>query len=194
MKKPPDRETTEPFVGLQIRQLRKQRGLTLAKLAEAAGVSVPFISLVERNMAQPSVKTLHAISRALGVTISWFFNGPSEEPAAATNPIVRGQSRRRLRYDSGITDELLSPSLAGQLELLRSTFAPGATSGEQPYTHAGEEAGVVLKGQLELTIDGETFLLKAGDSFGFQSSLPHRYRNVGEESVEVIWAITPPSY
>jgi quercetin dioxygenase-like cupin family protein len=80
------------------------------------------------------------------------------------------------------------------LELLRSTFAPGATSGGQAYSHSGEEAGVILKGELELTIDGEVFVLKAGDSFGFQSSLPHRYRNISDDSAEVIWAITPPSY
>jgi len=189
-----DPQSTEPLVGRSIRRLRKQRALTLAQLAELAGVSVAFISLVERDKAQPSVKTLHTISRALGVTISWFFTAQSGEPAAAMTPIVRGRDRRQLRFDSGITDELLSPSLAGQLELLRSTFAPGATSGDQAYSHTGEEAGIVLKGELELTIDGETFLLKAGDSFGFQSHLPHRYRNLSDEAVEVIWVITPPSY
>lgn len=186
--------SAEPHVGRHIRDLRKQRGLTLAKLAEAAGVSVAFISLVERDRAQPSVKTLHAISRALGVTISWFFTGSVSDPAKAETPIVRGAERKKLRFDSGITDELLSPSLDGQLELLRSTFAPGATSGGQAYSHSGEEAGIILTGELELTIDGEVFVLKAGDSFGFQSSLPHRYRNISEDPAEVIWAITPPSY
>jgi transcriptional regulator with XRE-family HTH domain len=186
--------STEPHVGRHIRDLRKQRGLTLAKLAEAAGVSVAFISLVERDRAQPSVKTLHAISRALDVTISWFFTATPGESGTAETPIVRVADRKRLRFDSGIIDELLSPSLDGQLELLRSTFAPGATSGGQAYSHSGEEAGVILKGELELTIDGEVFVLKAGDSFGFQSSLPHRYRNISDDSAEVIWAITPPSY
>lgn len=184
----------EPFVGHHIRDLRKQRALTLAQLAKLAGVSVAFVSLVERNKAQPSVKTLHAISRALGVTISWFFLGKTDAPARAISPILRQDDRRQLRFESGITDELLSPSLAGQLELLRSTFAPGASSGDQSYTHAGEEAGIVLSGELELTIDGETFLLKAGDSFGFQSHLPHCYRNLTSEAAQVIWAITPPSY
>ena len=185
---------TEPQVGGHIRALRKRRGLTLAKLAEAAGVSVAFISLIERDRAQPSVKTLHAISRALGVTISWFFTGEAGETANASSPIVRGTERRKLRFESGVTDELLSPSLAGQLELLRSTFAPGGSSGGQAYSHAGEEAGIILKGELELTIDGAVHLLKAGDSFGFPSNLPHQYRNLGETVAEVIWAITPPSY
>jgi mannose-6-phosphate isomerase-like protein (cupin superfamily) len=53
---------------------------------------------------------------------------------------------------------------------------------------------VVIRGRLELWVDGKSFLLEAGDSFGFPSSLPHRYRNPGTEEAEVIWAITPPSY
>lgn len=181
------------YLGSEIRSLRKARGLTLASVASASGFSIGYLSLLERDRATPSVNALYAISRALGVTISWFF-GASETPEAERNIIVRRTKRRRLDYSPGITDELLSPSLAGSLELLASRFEPGAASGDSPYSHTGEEAGVVLRGQLELWVDGKTFLLDAGDSFGFASTLPHRYRNPGNAETEVIWAITPPSY
>ena len=108
--------------------------------------------------------------------------------------MVRRARRRRLDFSAGIVDELLSPTLAGPLELLASRFPPGASSGEAPYTHDGEEAGVVIRGRLELWVDGEVLPLEAGDSFGFPSTLPHRYRNPDAEEAEVIWAITPPSY
>jgi transcriptional regulator with XRE-family HTH domain len=181
------------YLGSEIRNLRKARGLTLAAVAQVSGLSVGYLSLLERDRATPSINALHAISRALGVTISWFFEA-GETPAPERDIVVRRARRRRLDFSPGISDELLSPSLAGTLELLASRFEPGAASGDSPYTHTGEEAGVVLRGQLELWVDGKTFLLVAGDSFGFPSTLPHRYRNPGSEEAEVIWAITPPSY
>jgi transcriptional regulator with XRE-family HTH domain len=181
------------YLGREIRSLRKARGLTLAAVAQASGLSVGYLSLLERDRATPSINALHAISRALGVTISWFFEA-GETPATERDIVVRRGRRRRLDFSPGISDELLSPSLAGTLEMLASRFEPGATSGDSPYSHTGEEGGVVLRGQLELWVDGKTFLLVAGDSFGFPCSLPHRYSNPGSEETEVIWAITPPSY
>jgi transcriptional regulator with XRE-family HTH domain len=181
------------LIGREIRSLRKARGVTLAELAQASGLSIGYLSLLERDRATPSIKALHAVSRALGVTISWFFE-TSDAPEAERDLVVRRTRRRRLDYSAGVVDELLSPNLAGALELLSCRFPPGASSGDEPYTHAGEEAGVVIRGRLELWVDGRTLTLEAGDSFGFQSALPHRYRNPGPDETEVIWAITPPSY
>lgn len=180
-------------IGREVRGLRKARGLTLTELAEKSGLSIGYLSLVERDRATPSINALHAISRALGVTISWFFDA-NAAPVEERGYVVRRARRRRLEFSAGIVDELLSPSLEGSLELLSSRFPPGASSGDAPYTHNGEEAGVIVRGTLELWVDGKHFVLKAGDSFGFPSSLPHRYSNPGSEETEVIWAITPPSY
>ena len=187
-------DSGEPrLIGGEIRGLRKARGLTLTDLADASGLSIGYLSLLERDRATPSIKALHAVSRALGVTISWFFEA-NEVPEEERDLVVRRARRRRLDYSAGLVDELLSPNLSGALELLSCRFPPGASSGEEPYTHAGEEAGVVIRGRLELWVNGRTVLLEAGDSFGFQSTLAHRYRNPGPDETEVIWAITPPSY
>ena len=107
---------------------------------------------------------------------------------------MRADKRRNLHFDGGITDELLSPNLGRELELLRCTFAPGASSGEEPYTHRGEEAGVILSGTMELWLGDDHFILEEGDSFAFPSDTPHRYTNCGDMEAVVIWAITPPSY
>ena len=180
-------------IGGEIRGLRRAKAMTLSDLAAASGLSIGHLSLVERDRATPSINALHAISRALGVTISWFFDA-GDIPPGERDYVVRRTRRRRLDFSAGIVDELLSPTLEGQLELLASRFPPGASSGAAPYTHAGEEAGVVLRGKLELWVYGKVFLLEAGDSFGFPSTLKHRYRNPDTEEAEVIWAITPPSY
>ncbi|WP_233713141.1 cupin domain-containing protein [Amaricoccus solimangrovi] len=107
---------------------------------------------------------------------------------------MRADKRRGPRFESGITDELLSPNLSRQIELPRCTFQPGSQSGTESYTHRGEEAGIVLSGTLVLWLDGEEITLRAGDSFAFASDLPHRYSNPTDTVAVVIWAITPPSY
>ena len=189
----PPRQDQPRLIGREIRGLRKARGVTLAGLAEASGLSVGCLSLLERDHATPSIKALHAVSRALGVTIKWFFEA-NDVPEEERDLVVRRARRRRLDYSAGVVDELLSPNLMGALELLSCRFPPGASSGDEPYTRAGEEAGVVIRGRLELWVDGRMVTLEAGDSFGFKSALPHRYRNPGPDEAEVIWAITPPSY
>ena len=186
-------------LGHEIRQLRKVRGITLQQLALATGKSVGFLSQVERNLTQPSVATLQDISEALGVHIGWFFpDEPGGDPLEREH-IVRRANRRRLTYSElsgtdylGLHDHLLSANLNGQLALGISRYEPGSSTGDDSYSHDGEEAGLVLSGQLELTIDGHVYLLQAGDSFSFNSRLQHRYANPSSrEETQVIWANTP---
>jgi transcriptional regulator with XRE-family HTH domain len=136
--------TNRGLIGREIRGLRKARGVTLAELAEGSGLSIGYLSLLECDHATPSIKALHAVSRALGVTISWFFEA-NDVPEEERDLVVRRARRRRLDYSAGVVDELLSPNLMGALELLSCRFPPGASSGDEPYTRAGEEAGVVIR-------------------------------------------------
>jgi transcriptional regulator with XRE-family HTH domain len=182
-------------LGQQIRSLRQSSSITLAQLAQRTGLSIGHLSQVERGLSTPTIRQLQAISTGLGVRIGWFFQPMPEPDRDRTAVLVRAGHRRRLRYDGlGMTDHLLTPTLDGRLELLLSTIEPGAGSGEEPYSHEGEEAGLVLEGTLELWIDDEHHLLEQGDSFAFASTRPHRYRNPGKTTTRVVWAITPPSY
>lgn len=182
------------FVGASVRELRLARQRTLQDLAGATGLSVGHLSQVERGISTPSVSALRAIAQGLGVTVGWFFRAAPEGEGGEGAYVVRAGARRRLRYASGLTDELLSPHLGGALELLLSRFAPGAESGAQPYAHRGEEAGLVIEGRLEIWIEGERFELGAGDSFAFPSARAHRYRNPADRETVVVWAITPPTF
>jgi transcriptional regulator with XRE-family HTH domain len=182
------------FLGREIRDLRKAKGLTLAALSQACGYSISFLSQLERSISRPSIKCLHDISSALGVGISWFFGDTAPAFAEERDHVVRASRRRRLEFESGITDELLSPNLSGQVELLLCRLAPGASSGEESYEHQGEEAGLILTGTLELWVGDKHFVLKAGDSFSFPSTERHRYRNPSDEETQVVWAVAPPTY
>lgn len=181
-------------VGREIRNLRRAKRLTLQQLSSEAGLSIGFLSQIERGHSSPSVKAMHSIASALGVTIGWFFRADAEANPELSDLVVRSGSRRRIRFEGGIQDELLCPDLGGKLELLESRLAPRSSSGQQTYRHEGEEAGIVLRGQLDLWVGEKHARLNPGDSFAFDSSQPHRYANCGDEETVVIWAITPPSY
>jgi transcriptional regulator with XRE-family HTH domain len=181
------------FDGQEVRALRKARRFSLAVLAERSGLSVGYLSQVERNQSTPSVKALSAIARALDVTVGWFFSGGNAGPREEKGLVVRRDNRRRIIFRDGFVDYLLSPGLDRALELLISHFKPGATTGE-PYTHRGEEAGLVLKGRLEITVGDRRVVLEEGDSFTFASTEPHGYRNLDAGETVVVYAITPPSY
>lgn len=181
------------LIGAKLRTLRQRQDKTLQAVSAATGISVGHLSQLERDLVSPSIKTLHDLSRALGVNISWFFL-PQEPGPRVEQYIVRDGQRRHISYADGIDDYQLNSQAVRHLGLLYSSFAPGASSGDSPYAHEGEEAGVVLAGQLELWIDGASATLAAGDSFSFPSSSPHRYRNPGRVVAVVIWAMTPPTY
>lgn len=185
--------TDDGLIGAKLRGLRHRLGRTMAEVSASAGISVGHLSQLERDLVSPSIKTLHDLSRALGVTISWFFT-PQAPVDRVGQYVVRHGARRHISFAEGIDDYQLNALAVRQIGLLYSTFAPGSSSGESPYTHEGEEAGLVIAGKLELWIDGVTVLLEAGDSFGFPSTCPHRYRNPGRHKSVVVWAMTPPTY
>jgi mannose-6-phosphate isomerase-like protein (cupin superfamily) len=87
------------------------------------------------------------------------------------------------------------PHLEGKaLQILHETIEPKADSGDAMLRHNSEEGGVVIRGRLELTVGLETWLLKPGDAYHFDSKIPHRFRNPGDEICEVVSACTPPSF
>jgi transcriptional regulator with XRE-family HTH domain len=182
------------ILGKQVRDLRKARAITLAELARRTGMSISYLSQVERSISNPSVIALYEISRALDVNISWFFANGDPSPEDEPDYVVRAGNRRKVAFEGGAVDELLSPSVRGQLELLYCRFPPGTDSGDRPYTHNGEEGGIIIAGELELWVDSRHYLLAEGDSFTFPSHLPHRYRNPGSRETVVVWAIAPPTY
>ena len=182
-------------LGHQIRDLRHAKGITIPDLAARIDRSVGWLSQIERGLSEVTISALHQIAAALEVQVAWFFAQGAAPPADELGLVLRRRSRRRLDFHgSGVHEEILSPTLSGQLLLVESTFAPGASTGDRDRERRGEEAGVVLSGVLELHVDGKTLRLEAGDSFAFTRSGPHRCHNPGPVPTVVLWVITPPSY
>ncbi len=177
-------------IGSRIRAVRTLRGISSSELARAAGVSRGLISQVELDRANPSVDTLRRIAAALDSPIASFF-----DEAPTNGIVVRSNDRRTMRIPrSGLTYQLLTPDLNRQIEFILIELEPGQGGTRAAYGHPGEEAALVLEGQLHVWIGDEEHLLEAGDSISFNSGVPHRIGNLGSEPTVLVSAITPPHF
>jgi len=188
-------ETADLWLGMQVQDLRKTSGLTLQQLAERSGLSIGLLSQIERGLTSPSIRSLRQISEALGVTPASFFREETPPPPEELGKIVRRNKGRQLHLPSnGVAKWLLTPDLAGSLEMLFVEIQPGGKSGTESYTHKGEECGYIIRGAMQLWIEDQIFTLHEGDSFRFRSTLPHRFENAAESVTHVLWIVTPPFY
>ena len=179
-------------LGADLRALRKARGVTLSGLAEATGRSVGWLSQVERDISSPSVEELRKLSTALGVPISLFF-GQAETAPGEEGRVVRAGARRRVGAgENGLIEELLSPDLTDDFEVIHSTFKPGSSLAET-QARPTQEVGYVMSGKLTVWIGGRRFDLNPGDSFRIREE-PYRWENPHSEDAVVIWVIAPPVY
>lgn len=180
-------------VGFELRSLRRAAGLTLQQVASQAGISVGYLSEIERDLTRVPIAVLRQLCAVFDVSIGWLLGVSKTGSGHERGFIVRASERTRLTFPGlGISEELLSPDLAGPLEVLISTIEPGADS--EDYSHDGHEAGVVIEGTLDLWVDGEQHRLRRGDSFSFASTRTHRCVNSTKRTTRVLWIITPPHY
>ncbi|MGW3955572.1 helix-turn-helix domain-containing protein [Streptomyces sp. NPDC004752] len=189
----PDVDALIAMVGLQIRVLRKQDGLTLDELSRRSGVSTGLISQVERGKGNPSFATLVQLAHGLDIPIGRLFHLTDQ-----ISPVVRRTERRSLDFHgtdlNGARYELLTPTLNGALEVVWVETQPGHDTSRTPFRHNGEEFGIVLSGVKDIYLDGVRHRLEAGDSITYSSSIPHWYANPGDEPATSVWVITPPSW
>lgn len=190
-------------LGARLRQERKRRGRTLRDLAEQCGISVSFLSQLERNMARPSVGTLHNLAEAFGLSLADLL-GPGEGrlPDAGRGTrfaeVVRSDRRKTIIYPgSGIHNEMLTPDLNRALQMMWVVIPVGESTGEEGLVHEGEECGLVIQGRVGIWVgpagDEDYIELGPGDAIYQLSKHPHRSKNIGEVDALIVTAITPPS-
>jgi len=179
------------IVGKKLKAIRLKQGLTIQELAERSRVSSNMISRIERGLTIPSVQILMKLAEAFGKSINYFV-----EEVSTTHEVVFSSPGRRdtTVYDDELnmhTESFTSGLRDPQFMSFLCTVPRGGSSGHQKMYHPGDELIVLLEGQLEVTIAGETYLLESGDSLSFKSHLPHRWDNVGEQDARVIWTLSP---
>ena len=188
-------------IGVAIRSRRQELNMSLRELSKQSGLSIGFLSLVERGRSSPALTSLSNVAKALGVELSSFFPAEEEEQNEAEETKQRVSP---LPYVSRANDaaelsiilsqriyKMLSPRVPGLvLEPIFVTVQPGDTI-DEPYSHEGEEFAYVLTGELVFIVDGVEYRLGPGDSVHFRSTVSHAMRNDTDEPVQAIWVLTP---
>jgi mannose-6-phosphate isomerase-like protein (cupin superfamily) len=159
-------------------------------LAKRSGISNATISLIESGKLDPSVAVLKSILVGIKMDLAEFF----AEESTGSEPLVY-RADELLEIGQGkISYRQVGRHIEGRsVQILHERYAPGAATGRTSLRHAGEEGGVVVRGELELTVAGERYRLGPGDAYYFRSSQPHHFRNLGTEECEVVSACSPPS-
>jgi transcriptional regulator with XRE-family HTH domain len=172
-------------IGPKLRQLRRQKSLSLQQLSERSGVSAAAIHKIERNGMVPTIATLMKLAQALNRPVAYFVDEEQVDPAV----MVRAQDRRGvftskkgLELD-GVSGPYGRFLLAGAM----ATVQPGADSGPRAMEHPGEELVLVLDGTMRFEVDGEPYELRRGDALHFRTDRPHRWRNTGTRPTRAVW-------
>lgn len=174
-------------LGPRLRALRLRQGLSQRELARRAGVTNATVSHIEQDRVSPSVASLRKITRALGVSLATFF---ADDRAAAWGPFYAGDALPEVGTE-GVSMRLVGAHQLGRaIQMLRERYPPGTDAHLDPRGHMGEACGIVLRGQIEVTVGALTQVLGAGDAYYCPGRTPRRFRNVGDEPCELVSAAT----
>ena len=176
-------------IGERIRYFRQLRGITLKKLAETVGITSSMLSQIERDLANPSLDTLRTISAALDVPLFRIF---MDDTPQSTN-LVRPETRKHI-IENGVEYELLTPDMNSTIEFCPLKLESGCSTIDSAMSHKGEEVALVFKGTFSLSLDGVSYTLCEGDSILIPSLVKHVWTNIGKETAELVFAVTPPDF
>ena len=177
-------------VAEQLKAVRTAFGLSQRELAKRAGVTNGMVSLIEQNRVSPSIGSLQKILAAFPMTMAEFFT----RDMRASEEVVFRMADMPNMGTGPIDFRLVAASRTERkMSILNEVYKEGSDTGEDLLSHSGEEGGVIVEGELELTVAGKTWTLGVGDGYYFDSRLPHRFRNKGIGPARLVSANTPPS-
>jgi transcriptional regulator with XRE-family HTH domain len=182
---------TDFDVGKRLKAVREAAGLSQRQLAKRSAVSNATISLIEQNRTSPSVGLLKRVLDGVPMSLAAFFGGeesPQQHYFFKADELIEIGS-------GGISYRQVGRDLSKRaLQVLHELYAPGADTGDALLSHQSEEGGVVIRGRIEVTVNGQRRILGPGDAYYFDSRLPHRFRNPGDVDCEIVSACTPASF
>ena len=184
-------DTVNQDLGSKLKVLRKRYGLSQRQLAQQAGLTHGTVSFIERNKISPSIGTLRQILDSVPMTLSDFFSNHHE------GELSFFYSRDELLEvgSGGVSLLQVGQNLSGlPLQILLERYPPGAETANTPYRcRSGEEGGIVIEGEIEITVNGRTRILKPYEGYLFPTHLEHRMRNIGDVECVIVSACTPPA-
>jgi transcriptional regulator with XRE-family HTH domain len=181
-----EKEAISVEVGNRLRELRKERNMSMRALARASNLSANALSMIERGKTSPSVSTLYKLADAMGIPITAFFR---EEIPQDEIVFRKASERTRVPFLRGLWEGLGGEFFVGRMEPFMLTLESGASSGPFGIVHSGHEFVLCLRGELEYQVEQNHFLLEAGDSLLFAAQLKHRWRNPGKRVCNAIFVL-----
>jgi transcriptional regulator with XRE-family HTH domain len=178
-------------LGARLRHLRQRVGLSQRALAKIVGVSNGTISVIENGDQDPTVGLLKKLVEGLNISMSDFFGelpAPEEQYFFKEHELVEIGTGK-------VSYKQVRPDLEGKaIQMIFETYGPGANTGPNPLTHEGEESGIIISGQLEIQVGNQIRALGPGEAYYFPSTIPHKFRNTGNEPCVLVSACTPPTF
>lgn len=184
-----DRDTAkETFraLGAQVRALRRAQGWTLKQFGDRCDLSHAFLSQVERGQTTASVVTIQRMASALGTTVSALLATPREESAIQ---VFRSGAGSTLRYADQVEDADVRALSHSGLPINALEYVGGPRVFGHHFHHPGYELIYVLKGAIELEVDGQCTRLSAGDSASYPGMSPHRWRAIGRVAPRILMVV-----
>ncbi len=178
-------------IGSRLRAIRTKLALSQRQLARQSGVANATISQIEASKLNPTVSMLKRILDGIPISLGEFFG---DEYEVRDKVFFRAADLTEIA-DGGVSFRQVGASIGNRaIQLIQECYQPGSGTGKHAITHEGEECGIILSGRLEVTVGDESAVLTKGDAYYFNSSQPHRFRNVGNKPCELITACSPPSF
>lgn len=186
-------------IGARLKIMRTAAELSQRQLAERAGVPHAQISIIEQNKSSPSIATLRKILSGLNMTMADFFDSERRAPAGpffGPDDLLDLTGKLHALGAADPTGRMsfrqIGEAHRHNLQMLHEVYEKGADTGETRLEHFSNEGGFVIEGALEVSVGDEVRVLRPGDSYLFDSRIPHRFRNVFDGRTVVISACTPP--
>lgn len=178
-------------LGARLKALRDSHGMSQRELAKRAGVSNAIISMIEQNRSSPSVGMLKKLLDGFPMSLAEFFADDLKP-----RPQIFFAATELVELAGGpVSYRQVGKDMTGKaIQVMHERYQPGADTGAQMLTHEAEEGGVIIRGRLEVTVGDQIRVLGPGDAYYFDSRIPHRFRNVGNDECEVVTANSPPSF
>lgn len=175
-------------IGARIRDLRIRHGITLKELANKTGLTVSFLSQLERDLTSPSIKSLEKVARSLNTKVGYFF---ADEDQKELLFIRKGMGKKSVDIKRKITSEIIaSDFLDIKMQPQVFTIGVGAELTKELIYPKGEKFGMVLKGNFELSYDSQKLIFKEGDSFYCAYvQRPHKLTNIGKTEAKFLWIV-----
>lgn len=177
-------------IGDRLTQMRLAKGFSQRKLAQKAGITNTTVSAIEHDKVSPSIATLEALLKVLDSSLAAFFNAHEE---TLTKVVIPREELINIGSDEAAHYLVYNGNPHRKLGFLIEEYQPHSRT-EEKISHEGEEAGTVIEGEITVQLGMEIYHLKAGDSYVFNTAIPHTFINETDSMTKIISAHTPTTY